>query len=253
MLLEADAIGQAGRYERSPERLDEVLGVCEGDREDGESRSSFLRYLEERGLGEICLVTSDKSLGLLETLPRFFPEARWQRCVVPFYRNVYSAVPRGKAREVALMLEAIHSQEDLPVAREKVEAVVEKLEAMKLRKAATIVKDGCEETLSHFHFPSEQRKRLRTDNALERLNREIRRRTKVAGNFPDGESALMLVSARVRHVASTQWGKRSLPEHGTLAGTGPGTTAGNCCDLKKIRHSPSGACCPRTKSAKNTE
>ena len=111
---EADAIGQAGRHERSPERLDEVLGVCEGGREDGESRSSFLRHLKERGLGGVRLATSDKSLGLLETLPHFFPEARWQRCVVPFYRNGYSAVPRGKAREVALMLEAIHNQEDLP-------------------------------------------------------------------------------------------------------------------------------------------
>ncbi len=107
-----DAIGRA-LIERSPERLDEALGVCEGGRADGESRSSFLRHLKERGLGGVRLVTSDKSLGLLETLPHFFPEARWQRCVVPFYRNVYNAIPRGKAREVALMLKAIHRQEDL--------------------------------------------------------------------------------------------------------------------------------------------
>ena len=62
---------------------------------------------------------------------------------------------------------------------------------------------------SYFHFSSEHWKRLRTNNSLERLNREIRRRTKVVDNFPDGESALMLVSARVRHVASTKCGKRA--------------------------------------------
>ena len=155
------------------------------------------------------MVTSDKSLGLVETLPHFFPEALWQRCVVHFYRNVYTAVPRGKAKVVALMLKAIHSQEDLKAARQKAEAVVEKLKAMRLSKAAKIVQDGYKETLSYFHFPSEHWKRLRTNNALERLNREIRRRTKVVGNFPDGKSALMLVSARVRHVASTKWGKRT--------------------------------------------
>ncbi|EFC90812.1 transposase mutator type [Dethiosulfovibrio peptidovorans DSM 11002] len=107
------------------------------------------------------------------------------------------------------MLKAIHNQEDLKAAREKAEAVVEKLKAMKLQKAAKIVQEGYEETLSYFHFPSEHWTRLRTNNSLERLNREIRRRTKVVGNFPDGELALMLVSARVRHVASTQWGKRA--------------------------------------------
>jgi transposase-like protein len=80
---------------------------------------------------------------------------------------------------------------------------------MKLQKAAKIVQDGYDETLSYFHFPSEHCTRLRTNNTLERLNREIRHRTKVVGNFPDGESALMLVSARVRHVASTKWGKRA--------------------------------------------
>jgi transposase-like protein len=107
------------------------------------------------------------------------------------------------------MLKAIHNQEDLKAAREKAEAVVEKLKTMRLQKAAKIVQEGYEETLSYFHFPSEHWTRLRTNNALERLNREIRRRTKVIGNFPDGESALMLVSARVRHVASTKWGKRA--------------------------------------------
>ena len=172
--------------------------------------------------------------------------------MVPFYRNVYSVVPRGKAREVALMLKAIHSREDLKAAREKAEAVVEKLEAMKLRKAATIVKDGCEETLSYFHFPSEHWKRLRTNNALEPSQQgdsspdQGRRELSRWGIGPDARLGPS------QAYGLRQVGQTNLPEHGMLAGTGPGTTAGIRCDLKKSRHSPSGACCLKNESAKNT-
>ena len=68
------------------------------------------------------------------------------------------------------------------------------------------MEDGIEETLTYYAFPSEHWLKIRTNNMLERLNREIRRRTRVVGTFPDGESALMLVCARLRHVAGTQWG-----------------------------------------------
>lgn len=87
----------------------EVLGVAEGVREDSESWRTFLRYLRQRGLERIGLVVSDKSPGLVSTLNDFYPQAKWQRCVVHFYRNVLHVVPRGKAKEVALMLKAIHA------------------------------------------------------------------------------------------------------------------------------------------------
>ena len=74
------------------------------------------------------------------------------------------------------------------------------------KEAAKKVEDGIEETLTHCDFPSEHWTRIRTNNVIERLNREIRRRTRVVGTFPDGNSALMLVCARLRHVAGTQWG-----------------------------------------------
>ena len=106
------------------------------------------------------------------------------------------------------MLKAIHAQEDKAAAEQKAEHVVEKLEAMKLGKAASVVRDGIEETLSYCAFPREHWRCLRTNNPLERLNREIRRRTRVVGAFPDGNSALMLVAARLRHVAGTRWGLR---------------------------------------------
>ena len=106
------------------------------------------------------------------------------------------------------MLKAIHAQEDKAAAREKAKAVAEKLRGMKLSKAAQKVSDSVDETLTYMDFPSEHWTRIRTNNTLERLNREIKRRTKVVGTFPDGESALMLVCARLRHVTSSEWGTK---------------------------------------------
>ena len=86
--------------------------------------------------------------------------------------------------------------------------LVAQLREMKLKEAAKKVEDGMEETLTYCDFPSEHWTRIRTNNVMERLNREIRRRTRVVGSFPDGNSALMLVCARLRHVAGTQWGNK---------------------------------------------
>ena len=79
---------------------------------------------------------------------------------------------------------------------------------MRLSQAAGILREGVEETLSYMAFPREHWVRIRTNNMLERIMREIRRRTRVVGNFPDGQSALMLVAARLRHIAGTKWGTR---------------------------------------------
>ena len=183
----------------------EVVGVAEGAREDRESWRTFLRYMKQRGLKGVELVISDKSLGLIEVLGEFYPQAQWQRCVVHFYRNVFTVVPKGKRKEVAAMLRAIHAQEDRAAALQKATDVAKKLEQLRLKKAAGIVSDGIEETLPYMGFPGEFWRRIRTNNPLERIMREIRRRTRVVGNFPDGESALMLVAARLRHIASTKW------------------------------------------------
>jgi putative transposase len=186
----------------------EILGVVEGGKEDTESWRSFLRHLKERGLKGVRLVISDKCLGLVEAVGEVYPEASWQRCVVHWYRNVFTAVPRGRVKEVAAMLKAIHAQEDRVAAEKKAQEVVAKLEGMRLSKAAGIVSSGVAETLSYMAFPREHWTRIRTNNVLERLMREIRRRTRVVGNFPDGQAALMLVAARLRHVAGTKWGTR---------------------------------------------
>lgn len=195
----------------------QVLGVCEGTKEDKESWRAFLRHLKERGLKGVQLVTSDKCLGLVEVLGEFYPEADWQRCMVHWYRNVGSTVPRAKMKEVMAMLKAIHAQEDREAAKKKVADVVSKLKSMKLSKAARCVEEGANETLSYMAYPREHWTRIRTNNPLERIMREIRRRTRVVGAFPDGNSALMLVAARLRHVAGTKWGTRKYLDMSRLA------------------------------------
>ena len=186
----------------------EIIGVAEGAKEDKAGWSSFLTHLKGRGLRGVKLFISDKCMGLVESIAEFYPEARWQRCVVHFYRNVFSLVPKGKVREVAAMLKAIHAQENRQQAMAKAKYVETRLVAMKLKKAATMVSDGIPETLEYMSFPDEHWRHIRTNNPLERIMREIRRRTRVVGSFPDGNSALMLVAARLRHIAGTTWGTR---------------------------------------------
>lgn len=184
----------------------EILGACEGLKEDTESWKNFFVWLKERGLSGVELITGDKAIGMVEAIGEVFPHARYQRCTVHFYRNVFSVVPNSKVKAVAKMLKAIHAQEDKAAALDKAAAVADKLQEMKLLKASQKVREGIRETLTYMDFPMEHWTRIRTNNTLERLNKEIKRRTKVVGAFPDGESALMLVCARLRHVASSNWG-----------------------------------------------
>ena len=184
----------------------EVLGAAEGMKEDKASWVSFFQWLRGRGLEGVKLIVGDKCLGMLEAVGEVFPDAKYQRCTVHFYRNVFSVVPRSKIKIVAKMLKAIHAQESKKASREKAAAVVSELKTMKLPEAAKKVEACIEETLTYCDFPSEHWVKIRTNNVIERMNREIRRRTRVVGAFPDGNSALMLVCARLRHVAGTQWG-----------------------------------------------
>ncbi|WP_024296376.1 IS256 family transposase [Lacrimispora indolis] len=186
----------------------EIIGTAEGMKEDRESWRTFFVWLKERGLAGVRLIIGDKCLGMLESIPEVFPDAKYQRCTVHFYRNIFSATPRNKMKEVSMLLKAIHAQECKVSAKEKAKQVADKLRKMKLTSAAKKVEDGIEETLTYMDFPSQHWTRIRTNNTIERLNREIKRRTRAIGAFPDGQSALMLVCARLRHVAGTQWGTK---------------------------------------------
>lgn len=185
-----------------------VLGVAEGAKEDLAGWQGFLRHLQERGLKGVQRVISDACRGLIEALGASFPQARWQRCTVHFYRNVFSMVPSGKVREAAAMLKAIHAAEDRDAALQKAQQVIAKLRELKLTRAADKIAQSIEETLAYYAFPETHWRRIRTNNPLERMMKEIRRRTRVVGAFPDGHSALMLAAARLRHLAGTHWGTK---------------------------------------------
>jgi putative transposase len=191
----------------------EVLTVAEGSKEDKSSWTAFLRHLKERGLKGVRLFVSDKCLGLVESLGEFYPEAMWQRCTVHFYRNVWMAVPTSKVKEVAAMLKAIHVQEDRAAARQKAEQVAAKLREMKLADAAALVVAGIEETLYYYAFPREHWRCLRTNNPLERLLREVRRRTRAVGVFPDGKSATDAGRGQIASCSRHQMGHAALPGH----------------------------------------
>jgi transposase-like protein len=128
----------------------QILGVAEGEKEDLEGWRGFLRHLKDRGLNGVQLMISDACRGLIEAVAELYPEARWQRCVVHWYRNVFSHTPRGKVAEVARMLKAIHAQEDRMSASAKIAEVVNKLKALKLTRAAELVANHGQETLTYF-------------------------------------------------------------------------------------------------------
>jgi len=188
----------------------EIIGFKLGFREDRASWTEFFQSLKSRGLTGVKLIIADKALGLLDAKESVFPKARYQRCVVHFYRNVIAKTPTRLEKQVAKMLKAIHAAESKAAALSKAHDVIEALKFMKLTEAAAVVESGIAETLTYMDcpFPFEHWVRIRTNNALERLNLEIKRRTRVVGAFPDGNSALMLVAARCKHVAESEWGQR---------------------------------------------
>ena len=125
--------------------------------------------------------------------------------MVHFYRNVFSHVPATKVRDVSHMLKAIHAQESQEAANQKAKAIVDDLRAARMNTAADLVERSVQETLTYYTFPDIHWQKIRTNNPLERIMREIRRRTRVAGAFPDGQSCLNLAAARLRYIAGSAW------------------------------------------------
>ena len=198
-ILVAVGVGMDGRRE--------VLSVAEGMKEDSESWREFIKGMLARGLKGVRLVTGDRCAGLVAAVNELLPGARYQRCMVHFERNILAKVNPKNRDWAADALKAIFSMESRDKALEKAESVAKDMEARKLREAAKCLREGIGETTTYLldDYPREHRRRIRTNNMIERLNREIRRRTRVVGSFPDGRSALMLICARVRYVTSSEW------------------------------------------------
>ena len=187
----------------------EIIGAAEGGKEDKESWLKFLRSLKERGLSGVRLMIGDKCLGLVEAIREVFPDTEYQRCIVHFMRNVFCNVPRTRGKEIGAKLKAIFAQEDRQACLRKAEEVAQFLRDNKMKAAANTLESGIQEALTYTNYPHEHWLKIRSNNGIERINREIRRRTNAVGAFPDGNSALMLVCARLRFVSASEWGVKT--------------------------------------------
>ena len=187
----------------------EILGVVEGVKEDTESWRNFLRHLKQRGLQGVRLFDLRQVPGPGGSRGRVLSRGGLAAVhgALVSQRDERGAQGQGEGSDGHAQGDPCPGETARRLATRR-RLVAEKLDTMRLAQAATIVREGVDETLSYMAFPREHWTRIRTNNVLERIMREIRRRTRVVGNFPDGKSAVMLVAARLRHIAGTRWGKR---------------------------------------------
>lgn len=169
-----------------------VLGAATGPSEDHQFWTSFLRSLVKRGLKGVRLVISDAHEGLRQAIAKVLHGATWQRCRVHFMRNLLSVVPKGAHDAVAAIVRSIFSQPDHASAMAQLHEVARMLEG-RFPQAAELLEDAAEDVLAHLHFPREHRRRLHSTNPLERLHKEIKRRTRVVGIFPNRDSLMRMV------------------------------------------------------------
>ncbi len=171
----------------------EVLGYAVGDSEDGAFWTAFLRSLKARGLGGVQLVISDAHTGLKQAIAAVLLGAAWQRCRVHFLRNVLAQVPKGNAEMVAAAIRTIFAQPDAAHVREQLDVIAGML-GRQLPKVETMLRDAAHDLLAFTGFPPSHWKKIWSTNPLERLNKEIKRRTDVVGVFPNPEALLRLAA-----------------------------------------------------------
>src|SRR3954465_8436154 len=172
----------------------EVLGFDVGDSEDGAFWTAFLRGLKARGLGGVQLVISDAHTGLKAAIGSVFIGAAWQRCRVHFMRNVLAAVPKGNQEMVAAAIRTIFAQPDAEHVTEQFEVIAGML-GKQLPKVEQMLREAREDLLAFTGFPVSHWKKIWSTNPLERLNKEVKRRTDVVGVFPNPEALLPLAGA----------------------------------------------------------
>jgi putative transposase len=170
----------------------ELIGVEIVDTESFESWSEFFRKLLERGLHGVKLVISDAHAGLKKAIAEILLGTTWQRCKVHFLRNVLAAVPKSHKEAVAADLKPLFHQAKPEDVMRMVEELVTKY-GNRFARSMQILLDGIEDAIAYLQFPSEHAAKIASTNPIERINREIRRRTRVVGVFPSIESALRLI------------------------------------------------------------
>jgi putative transposase len=172
----------------------EVLGFDVGDSEDGAFWTAFLRSLKARGLGGVQLVISDAHEGLKQAIGSVLLGAAWQRCRVHFLRNVLAQVPKGSQEMVAAAIRTIFAQPDAEHVHEQFTQIATML-GRQLPKVEAMMRDAREDLLAFTAFPVAHWKKIWSTNPLERLNREVKRRTDVVGVFPNPPALLRLAGA----------------------------------------------------------
>jgi transposase-like protein len=172
----------------------EVLGFDVGDSEDGAFWTAFLRGLRARGLAGVQLVISDAHEGLKAAIAAVLLGAGWQRCRVHFLRNVLAQVPRGNAEMVAAAIRTVFAQPDAEHVREQFETIASML-GRQLPKVEQMMRAAREDLLAFAGFPQLHWRKIWSTNPLERLNREVKRRTDVVGVFPNPPALLRLAGA----------------------------------------------------------
>ena len=184
----------------------EVLAVEVAGKEKGAAYATLLRALIDRGLRGVRLVVSDDHEGIKAAVAGELPGVQWQRCVVHFERNVLSHVPASEMNEVAEDLKAIFKVRRQMTARALAEEFVELYEK-RFPKAVAIFEAGIADALSYLSFPGSHHPRIRTTNMLERLFKEVKRRTRVVGVFPNETSASTLAT-EIALRSSEEWALR---------------------------------------------
>lgn len=169
-----------------------ILGASTGQSEDHQFWTSFLRSLIKRGLKGVRLVISDAHEGLRQAIAKVLAGTTWQRCRVHFMRNLLSSVPKGAQDTVAAVVRSIFSQPDHASAMAQLHEVARML-SPRFPQAAELLEDAAEDVLAHMHFPREHRRRLHSTNPIERLHKEVKRRTRVVGIFPTMDSLMRMV------------------------------------------------------------
>ena len=195
----------------------EVLGFDVGDSEDGAFWTAFLRSLRTRGLAGVQLVISDAHAGLQAAISSVFIGSSWQRCRVHFLRNVLAQVPRGSAEMVAAAIRTIFAQPGPQHVREQLDTIAGML-GRQFPKVEQMLRDAADDVTAFAAFPVSHWKKIWSTNPLERLNKEIKRRTDVVGVFPN-PAALLRLAGAVLVEAHDEWqvaDKRYLSE-GSMA------------------------------------
>lgn len=172
----------------------EVLGLDIGPSEEGAFWLSFLRSLVARGLSNVQLVISDSHLGLKQAIHAVFHGASWQRCRVHFVRNVKALVPKAAGEMVATSIRTVFSLPTADLAHEQWRRLADSFRK-KYPKLAAAMDDAESDVLAYLHFPSDHWRQIWSTNPLERLNREIKRRTDVVGIFPNEAAVIRLVGS----------------------------------------------------------